>query len=131
MYDTYFHSDKELVKLHESLISQEYAHVMARVCGYAGKPEDLVHESASGLTAYLFGPNKMKQLRKEDFLKFQTDLINDLLWLEFSSYLSGNQTILDTISDEDFCTHLLATANLTKKKKMAMVRICRRLPKYP
>ena len=96
---------------------------MARICGYEGNVENLIHESDSGLMMYLFGPNKTKELRKEDFIKFQRDLMNDLLWIEFSSYLKDKQSIFDTISEEDFCAHILSTANLTKKKKAAMARI--------
>ena len=97
---------------------------MARVAGYENWPDEVIRESeVSGLITYLFGVTKNKELRKEDFLKFQRDLINDLLWLEFSSYLGNDQTIFGTISEEDFCRHLLSTANLTKKKKAAMVGI--------
>ena len=94
---------------------------MGRVAGYEGNPEALLKESVSGLMTYLFGSKKNKLLRKEDFLRFQRDLINDLLWLEFCRYLRKNQSIFDKISEEDFCAHLLSTANITKKKKAAMV----------
>ena len=94
---------------------------MSRVAGYEGNPEALLKESVSGLMTYLFGSKKNKLLRKEDFLRFQRDLINDLLWLEFCRYLRKDQSIFDKISEEDFCAHLLSTANITKKKKAAMV----------
>ena len=95
---------------------------MSHVIGYENGKDEIQRESeVSGLITYLFGHNKNKQIRKEDFLKFQRDLINDLLWLEFSSYLEENQSIFGTITEEDFCRHLLSTANLTKKKKAALV----------
>ena len=95
---------------------------MSRVIGYENGEEEIQRESeVSGLITYLFGQTKNKLIRKEDFLKFQRDLINDLLWLEFSSYLDKNESIFGTISEEDFCRHLLSTANLTKKKKAALV----------
>ena len=97
---------------------------MSRVAGYENDQDEVHRESAvSGLIIYLFGHAQNKQIRQEDFLKFQRDLMNDLLWLEFSSYLHENQSIFGTISEEDFCAHLLSTANLTKKKKAAMVMI--------
>ena len=95
---------------------------MSHVIGYEnGKDEIGREKEVSGLITYLFGQGKNKQIRKEDFLKFQRDLINDLLWLEFSDYLEENQSIFGTITEEDFCRHLLSTANLTKKKKAALV----------
>ena len=95
---------------------------MARVIGYENGEEEIKRESeVSGLITYLFGQTKNKLIRKEDFLKFQRDLINDLLWLEFSSYLDKDVSIFGTITEEDFCRHLLSTANLTKKKKAALV----------
>ena len=75
---------------------------MSRVAGYEGNPEALLKESVSGLMTYLFGSKKNKLLRKEDFLRFQRDLINDLLWLEFCRYLRKDQSIFDKISEEDF-----------------------------
>ena len=94
---------------------------MARVAGYENDQDEIQRESnVSGLITYLFGENRNQEIRKEDFLKFQRDLINDLLWLEFSSYLK-DQSIFGTISEEDFCHHLLSTANMTKKKKAALV----------
>ena len=96
---------------------------MSRVAGYENDQEEIQREAAvSGLVTYLFGHTRSNTIRKEDFLKFQRDLINDLLWLEFSSYLYQNQNILGTISEEDFCAHLLSNANLTKKKKATMVK---------
>ena len=95
---------------------------MARVIGYENGQEEIQRESeVSGLITYLFGATKNKLIRKEDFVKFQRDLINDLLWLEFSSFLDKNDSIFGTITEEDFCRHLLSTANLTKKKKAALV----------
>ena len=96
---------------------------MSRVAGYENDQEEIQREAAvSGLVTYLFGHTRSNTIRKEDFLKFQRDLINDLLWLEFSSYLYQNQNILGSISEEDFCEHLLSNANLTKKKKATMVK---------
>ena len=94
---------------------------MSHVVGYENGQDEIQRESqVSGLITYLFGEMKNKLIRKEDFFRFQRDLINDLLWLEFSSYLDEKQSIFGTISEEDFCRHLLSTANMTKKKKAAL-----------
>ena len=90
---------------------------MAAVTNYKGDPMDLVNEGNSGLINYLFGKSRKKSLNKDKFMKFQQDLMNDVLWLEFTRYSKDNQTITDL----DFCNHILLCANITSKKKKQMV----------
>ena len=90
---------------------------MAAVINYKGDPFDLL-ESHSGLINYLFGKTRKKQINKEQLLKFQEDLMNDILWLEFTRYSNNNHAITDL----DFCNHILLCANITSKKKKQMVR---------
>ena len=71
----------------------------------------------SGLINYLFGKDRKKELGKDDFLNLQQDLMNDVLWLEFTRYSKDNKTIKDI----DFCSHLLLSSNITSKKKKQMV----------
>ena len=89
---------------------------MAAVINYKGDPFDLL-ESHSGLINYLFGKTRKKQINKDQILKFQEDLMNDILWLEFTRYSKNNHTITDL----DFCNHILLCANITSKKKKQMV----------
>ena len=45
----------------------------------------------SGLMNYLFGKDRKKEINKEQFLKLQQDLINDIFWLGFTGYgIDGN-----------------------------------------
>ena len=91
---------------------------MASVTSYRGDPEDLINQKYSGLMNYLFGKDRTKEITKEKFFKFQQDLMNDIFWLEFTRYSKDGKTM----SDKDFCNHLLLCANFTSKKKKQMVR---------
>jgi len=95
---------------------KEFAFVMAAVINYKGDPFDLL-ESHSGLINYLFGKTRKKQINKYQLLKFQEDLMSDILWLEFARYSKDNHTITDL----DFCNHILLCANITSKKKKQML----------
>ena len=67
---------------------------------------------------YLFGAQKNKCITKATFLALRQQIIDDILWLEFSRYSKDGVII----SDVAFCDHLLANAEIPSKKKAAMVR---------
>ena len=90
---------------------------MASVTNYKGDPNDMMNETHSGLLNYMFGKDRKKEINRETFTKLQQDLMNDVLWLEFTRYSKDGKTI----SEVDFCTHLLLCANITSKKKRKMV----------
>ena len=92
---------------------------MASVTNYKGDVSDLMNDEHSGLINYLFGKDRKKELTKETFMQLQQDLMDDVLWLEFSRYSKDGKTI----SDVDFCNHLLLCANITSKKRKQMVSI--------
>ena len=92
---------------------------MAAVTNFKGDVKDLMTDTHSGLINYLFGKDRKKELTKEKFLELQQELMEDVLWLEFTRYCKDGETI----SDVDFCNHLLACANITSKKKKQMVRL--------
>ena len=98
---------------------QEFAYVMATVTNYKGDPQDLIKQKHSGLINYLFGKDRTNEITKEKFLQFQHDLMRDIFWLEFTRYSKDGKTI----SDKDFCNHILLCANFTSKKKKHMVRV--------
>ena len=89
---------------------------MAALTNYKGDPFDLLKHQ-SGLINYLFGKTRKKQINKDNFMKFQQDLMNDILWMEFTRYSKDNQRITDL----DFCNQILLCANITSKKKKQMV----------
>jgi len=96
--------------------AKEFAFVMAAVTNYKGDPLDLL-EGHSGLINYVFGKTRNKQMNKDMFVKLQQDLMNDVLWLEFNRYAKDNSTMTDV----DFCNHILLCANITSKKKKQML----------
>ena len=91
---------------------------MAKVTNYKGDMKELMTTlTHSGLINYLFGKDKAKEINKGSFLEFQQKLLNDVLWLEFTRYSKDGKTI----SDVDFCNHLLLCSDVTSKKKRRMV----------
>ena len=101
-----------------STFYQEYAHVIASATNYKGDILDLVSDKHSGLVNVLFGKDRSIELTKDKFLDLQKQLRDDVIWLEFNRYSKDGKTI----SEMDFCTILLACANITQKKKKLMVR---------
>ena len=93
--------------------------MMASVTNFKGDIPELMEEEHSGLLNYLFGKDRKKEINKEKFMQLQQDLMDDVLWLEFSRYSKDGRTITDI----DFANHLLSCANLTAKKKRQMVSI--------
>ncbi len=93
---------------------------MAKVADYKGDPEELVHDHASGLITFLFGKERDRVMTREDFIRVQRELINDVLFLEFQRYASGEGS--ENISEVDFCRHLLYNALIPAKKKKKMVK---------
>ena len=92
---------------------------MASVTDYRGNPNKLMTESHSGLMNYLFGKDRKKELTREKMHELQQQLMDDVLWLEFTRYSRDGKTI----SEVDFCNHLLLCADITSKKKKKMVSI--------
>lgn len=94
---------------------------MAKVANYKGNPEDLLHDQKSGLINYLFGKARDRVITREDFIRFQRDLINDVLHLEFQRYKPVTERS-QNISEMDFCNHLLYNASIPLKKKAKMLK---------
>ena len=93
--------------------------MMASVTNYKGEISDLMTGTNSGLVNYLFGKERTNELTKEKFFELQQELLDDVLWLEFTRYCKDGKTI----SEIDFCKLILACANMTAKKKKQMVSI--------
>ena len=92
---------------------------MASITHHKGDPYEMLEDTHSGLINYLFGKDRKKVLSQEKFLKFRQDLLDDILWLEFTRYSKDGRTM----ADEDFCDHLLLTATISTKKKKSMASI--------
>ena len=102
------------------LLFQEFAHVMARVTNYKGNPEELLEDKKSGLITHIFGRDRKRVMTRTEFKRLQRELITDVLFLEFSRYQPDKYT--ETISELDFCSHLLYNSNMPAKKKAKMLK---------
>ena len=118
--------------------TKEYLKVMGKITKHTGglgryddcgTPAELMSAKYSGLMTYLFGKNRTKKFTKEAYLRFRGQIIDDILWLEFTRYCKDlpdlpklPQQKLPIITDVEFCEHLLAHANIPPKKKAAMIR---------
>jgi len=101
--------------------AKEFVHVLARIANVKTDPDDLMRseKSKSGLVKYLFKDDMSGCLSKEDFIKLQTDLITDVLEMEFTRY---TKTTEDKMSETDFCRHLLYSSSISQKKKEKMIK---------
>jgi len=117
----------------------EYLTVMTKITKHTGglgrfddcgTPEELMRAKYSGLMSFLFGPHRRKKMTKDAFLKFRGQIIDDILWLQFTRYCKSLPDLpnlsfpqqLPIITDIEFCEHLLANTNISSKKKAAMIK---------
>ena len=90
---------------------------MAVITQFKGDVNEMIKNDHSGLLNCLFGKDRTKTLTKERFMEIQEELMDDVLWLEFTRYSKDGKTI----SEVDLCNHLLLCANITSKHKRQMV----------
>ena len=94
---------------------------MARIANAKIDPDQLMREGASsGLVRYLFGDDLSGSLTKEHFVKLQSDLIDDVLEMEFTRYVDSTA---ENISETDFCRHLLYSSSISQKRKEKMIKL--------
>merc|ERR1719370_2584558 len=104
-----------------SVEAKEVVHVLAQVANIKTDPEQLWKAAqASGLVRYLFKDDLSGFLTKEDFIKLQSDLITDVLAMEFTRYVEDTS---QKISEVDFCRHLLYSSSISQKKKDKMIKL--------
>ena len=100
---------------------QEFVHVLARIANAKIDPDQLMREGASsGLVRYLFGDDLSGSLTKEHFVKLQSDLIDDVLEMEFTRYVDSTK---ENMSETDFCRHLLYSSSISQKRKEKMIKL--------
>lgn len=99
--------------------AKEFIHVMSTIINHKGNPEELLEENHSGLINFLFGRDKKKSIHRADFNTLQSNLQEDMLYLEFCRYDKENSGL---ISEVDFCKHILYSANIPNKKKEKMIK---------
>lgn len=94
--------------------------MVSRISDYRYRPAELLQDQNSGMMNYFFGKSREKVVSKDQFLRFQRDLISDVLFLEFQRYKPLPNT--DNISEVDFARHILYNAHITSKRKAKMLK---------
>ena len=95
--------------------------MLARIANVKTDPDELMERGkTSGLVKYLFNDDLSGSLNKEDFVKLQSDLIHDVLEMEFTRYVKDTS---EKISETDFCRHLLYSSAISQKKKEKMIKL--------
>ena len=94
---------------------------MARIANAKIDADQLMRKGAtSDLVRYLFGDDLSGSLTKEHFVKLQSDLIDDVLEMEFARYVDSTE---ENISVTDFCRHLLYSSSISQKRKEKMIKL--------
>ena len=119
--------------------ANEYLKVMTKITKHTGglgrfddcgTPEELMRAKYSGLMNFLFGPQRRKKMTKDAFLKFRGQIMDDILWLQFTRYCKDLPDLphlkfpqsYAIITDVEFCEHLLANTTIPSKKKAQMIK---------
>jgi len=100
--------------------AKEFVHVLARIANLKTTGDLMASaESKSGLVRFLFKDDLSGKLTKDDFHKLQTDLITDVLEMEFTRYTKDTT---EKMTESDFCRHLLYSSSISQKKKEKMIK---------
>jgi len=115
----------------EQIAAKEFAYVctkMAHKAGGFGSYTDVdqaeILGSNSGILNFLFGSDRKKALTREEFKKFQADLLEEIVQLEFKQY---DKEDTGRISEADFCRFLLKRTKIPPKKRVEMLKRVERI----
>jgi len=100
-------------------VSTKMAHKSGGFGSYTDIDQKEVLNSSSGLLNYLFGKDRSQVLTREKFRQLQTDLLEEIIHLEFSEYDTENT---GRISEADLVNFLLKNGKLPPKKKAQLVK---------
>jgi len=100
-------------------VSTKMAHKSGGFGSYTNVDQEEILASSSGLLNYLFGKDRTKSITREDIRKLQTDLLDEIMELEFGEYDKDGS---GRISETDLCRFLLKNTKIPPKKKNAMLK---------
>jgi len=100
-------------------VSSKMAHRPGGFGSYTDEDQDEIMASSSGLLNYLFGIKRDKVVSKEHFKKLQTELLGEIIELEFMEYDKDNS---GRISEADFVKFLLKYGRITTKKRSSLIK---------
>jgi|ERR1712130_106237 len=106
--------------------AKEFAYVSSKLAAksggfgaYSATDQEEILASSSGLLNFLFGKDRNGKLNREGFVKLHSDLMEEVLQLEFSEY---DKTKSGRISERDLCHFLLKNSKIPPKKQAAMLK---------
>ena len=86
---------------------------------YTDVDQSAILASNSGLLNYMFGKDRKKVMTRAEFKKLQTDLLKEIIQIEFNEY---DPTKTGRISEEDFCKFLLKRSKIPPGQKAKMLK---------
>jgi len=101
-----------------AFVSTKLAHKAGGFGAYTDVDQAAVLAVNSGLLSLLFGKDRKKIVTKEDFRKLQSDLLNEVIEIEFNQYEHNE----GRISEEDFCKFLLKRTKIPPSMKAKMLK---------
>jgi len=102
-----------------AFVSRKMADKAGGFGNYTQTDQEEIIASSSGLLNYCFGKDRKKTLTREEFSKLQSDLLDEIIQLEFSEYDPTNS---GRISERDLCHFLLKNSKIPPKKQHAMLK---------
>lgn len=102
-----------------AFVSTKMAHKAGGFGAYTNIDQEEILASSSGLLNYLFGKDRKRTLNRDDFSKLQSDLLDEIIVLEFGEYDKEGS---GRISERDLCHFLLKNSKIPPKKQTAMLK---------
>jgi len=106
--------------------AKEFAYVSTKMAlkaggfgSYTSVDQEEILASSSGLLNYLFGKDRKGKITSADFTKLQTDLLEEIIQLEFNEYDKAGS---GRISERDLCHFLLKNSKIPPKKQAQMLK---------
>merc|ERR1712032_1730298 len=106
--------------------AKEFAYVSSKLAAksggfgaYSATDQEEILASSSSLLNFLFGKDRKGKLDRNGFAKFHSDLMEEVIQLEFSEY---DKTSSGRISERDLCHFLLKNSKIPPKKQAAMLK---------
>ena len=109
-----------------SYVSTGLSHKIGGYGSYTDVDQANMLASNSGLMNFMFGRNRDKSFSKEQFIKLQQDLVDEIIHVEFNEYEPDNS---GRISELRFCEFLLKKSKVPPAQKARMLKRIKQI--YP
>jgi len=120
MFNLFDVSGNEVVSAKEfAFVSTKMACKAGGFGSYTNIDQDEILASSSGLLNYLFGKDRSRVLSREEFANLQSDLLEEIIKLEFGEYDKDGS---GRISERDLCHFLLKNSKTPPKKQAMMLK---------